>query len=381
MNLKRKLRLLYANQPPLKKKSFARQLLQNATWQNLHPIRAAILTHAWLTSAIFVLSALTVAGAGVSVIVMMRQAPSPPDKPLVTEPPVIETTTVATTSVPAVITILQTETTTTESTVHITETQPIPETSALTATAETSAAPVTTASETSSQTTVVITEITPETTTTTSSAASETAAKTRETVTASLCCHDAELSDEKEISFESCGYPAYDVKRALGLNDMQFMGNVVLAAEQILTGTIQEKQNVVIDGNPWTKLKIAVEECHYGSAAETAEIWLAGGTVPLAEYLAVHPENAAYSGWDAARIVNADLYESGAFSREYAVGESYLWFLSSKQMENNADPVWTAVYGSDVTIMRRDGIRYVSANPYQSFSMLADAVEVQIKKR
>ena len=414
MNLKRKLRLLYANQPALRKKSFAGGLVQNAVWQELHPIRALLLTHAWLVTVIVTVSAFAAAGTGVGLIVMMQQAPPPPDAPL--EPPVIESTSTASVTTSAIpvttitTTIMQSETAITSNTTVLTELHTVPATSAVIPKTETSifsseptvtSLSQTTAVQTASTASIQIVRVATETMiptavtvpqtsvqtttaiqekTTETAPATERNTETRETVTASLCDHTVIHTDASKITYHDCGYPACDVKRALGLNDAQFVGNMILSADQILTGTIQAKQENVIDGNPWTQLTLRVEHCYYGAASETKEIWLAGGIMPLADYLAAHPENTAFSNWDASQIAITDLHEAGAFSRNYNAGESYLWFLSPMQTEQDDAVIWTTTFGSDLTILRQDDIRYVCANPYQSFSMLTDAVEIQIEK-
>lgn len=389
MNLKRTLRALYADQPPLETKRFAKRLLHDAAWQQLHPIRAAIFTHAWLSATLMTVSALAIAGTGVGMIgILLRSAPTPElESPSLSEPP-----TIVSDEAPQTTATLPTSAPSTDASEPTASTAPEPTaaTAASSAAAQTMPAAVTTPSM---QTPPVQTAPAASETEAETAPVSSTEAPTfpREVVTASLCRHDAVpldllnfFIDETLTDYEFCGYPEYNATEKLKLTDAQFLDWAVFLSEDILMGTILSKEESVICGKPWTCLTLQVDETLRGASDDTVQVWMAGGTMPLAEYLAVYPTDDTFADWDAERIANADLYEQGAFSREYAVGESYLWFLRKDSIAPKGTPgiedmVSVTTFGSDVTILCRDGGSFVCANPYQSFRMEEQTLLQQVQ--
>lgn len=394
MNLKRTLRTLYYDQPPLETKRFARQLLHNAAWQQLHPIRAAFFTRVWLSSSLVVVSSLAVAGSGIGMIGMLLHSgdPQPPESPAPPEPPVLIAEETAPTEAStrradasATASTPKSSTASAETTAPQTSSAVTDITAAQTAPIVTDAAAVPLPAQTSLPAAETETQTVPIT---------EVPTEPRAIATAALCRHDAvplDLLDyflgEKIVTdYEFCGYPEHDTADVLELTDTEFADWAIFLSEDIFMGTILSREENVVEGKPWTCLTVQADAPLKGtlSADEPVRIWMAGGTMPLADYLAVYPDDETFAGWNAERITNTDLYEPGAFSTEYAVGESYLWFvhedyIAPKGTPGMEDMVLTPTFGSDVTILRTDGENFVCANPYQSFSMEQQALVDRIR--
>ncbi len=378
--LKKALRDIYIKENPSEIKSFTEKLSQDPVWRELHPVRRVSHTSGLVKSAVMGVTAVGAIGAVIGVYALNghvpdSQIPSPPENPIIT-------TIYSSTTTQATQTIQNTLTTPTETAVTITATSAV--TSYINVNINTNTTSVQTSAVPAEYSTENLSEnsnSTPDTQLfreTNTQISEETAVKPSETATETVTSvyrshifpHDYTENDvlENLLSGNSVVYGYPDSKLFLSEDSLFMFSSLILEGE--ITGV----DYTVIDGKPWTVVKVRPEKIHclndkrVTNVYSEIEIYEAGGYMPLSEYVSLNPDDKSFDNMSADEIDSTLLYEDGSNHTEQSVGGKYLFFLSEPNVEGLPENAfYRACTGCDTAQFYLNGDKYVCCDERQNF--------------
>lgn len=370
--LKKALRDIYIKEDPSEIKSFTEKLSQDPAWRELHPVRRVSHASGLVRSAVMGITAVGAIGAVIGVYALNghvpdSQIPSPPEKPVIT-------TIYSSTTTQATQTNQITQATPTETAVTIAATSAVTSCTNVnintnTTSVQTSAVPA----EYSTENLPEISNSTPDT-----QISEETAVKPSETATETVTSvyrshifpHDYTENDvlENLLSGNSVVYGYPDSKLFLSENSLFMFSSLILEGE--ITGV----DYTIIDGKPWTVVKVKPEKIHclndkrVTNIYSEIEIYEAGGYMPLSEYTRLNPDDKSFDNMSADEINSTLLYEDGSNHTEQSVGEKYLFFLSEPNVDGLPESAfYRACTGCDTAQFYLDGDKYICCDERQNF--------------
>lgn len=387
--LKNMLKNAYSAEPN-RKYSFIQQLQSDPTWRKLHPISSMIRIS---SASAFIFSTLATIAVGTGIIAYNFHHDDTQPTPDI--PPIVETTTSSVNTLTTSVTTVQTSATKIMRSTAVTATQTTT-TSTLHSDNTTSATHTTIYSATTARTSPVTTETT---------AVSSSIYHTH------LFKHDYTTEDLKNTSLDALyGYPdrnmIEEVIRIMAEENgtdfdemMQEYGmetvdlsyellDFILAwnTPPIVEGRTTDIQYIAYNGNPWTVCEITLTEVYNFkknkilNKGDKIKIAMAGGYMPVREYIELNPDNTLFSGWTDEKINATVIYEDGSNQREPKIGDVYTYILNDNSDEIIPDfPVadcFTRQSVSDICQFTQDGDKFVSTNTnYSDFYFTTEQLE------
>ncbi|MDE7363407.1 MAG: hypothetical protein K2N27_00755 [Ruminococcus sp.] len=394
--LKNMLKNAYSAEPN-RKYSFIQQLQSDPTWRKLHPISSMIRIS---SASAFIFSTLATIAVGTGIIAYNFRhddtTPTPDIPPIVTETTTSSVTTVQTSATKTLHSTAGTITqTTATSTLHSDNTVSATDTTKKMSTTAISAV----TSKTSSKVTV------------TTSKTAETTAVSSSIYYTHLFKHNYTTEDLKNTSLDALyGYPDRNMieevirimteengtdfdemmqEHGMETADLSYeLLDFILAWDTppIVEGRTTDIQYIAYNGKPWTVCEITLTEVYNFkknkilNKGDKVKIAMAGGYMPVREYIELNPDSTLFSGWTDEKINATVIYEDGSNQRELKIGDVYTYILNDNSDEIIPDfPVadcFTRQSVSDICQFTQNGDKFISTNTsYSDFYFTTEQLE------
>lgn len=412
--LKNLLKETYGSELPNRKFSFIQQLQNNPAWKKLHPISSIVRGYPVIKPVFAVFTTMAVATGIIAYNFSVDKNVPPDTPPIVTSTSTSATSTDTSTETAVTSTVV---TAVSENTVS-SEITSVTETTDLLLNKSTSVK-VSTATEIVSTEKPVTTKsgIT-ETVATTQTTTVQTTVQTTETESMSttsttsvyythLFRHDytgEELYNDDKLLY---GYPDYnffeDIIRleteeydpdlnwdefTVGMTTADFSEEMMAltvfwGSPTIVEGETTNIEYIAYEGKPWTICEITVSKVYNNDdlkniiqKGDKIKIAMAGGYMPVSQYIELNPDDTQFSDWTDERIDSTVIYEDGSNQNEPKIGDKYAYFLKKSELDISVENLYTRKSICDISQFTTDGDRLVSCNShYHDYAIDKDEID------